>query len=59
MIDHFAHFDIGKTFDLYRVPMLLVHVIARTHFLVAIAQIERKIGIAFQIRSRRDFIERH
>jgi len=37
MIDHFAEFDIGKTFDLDRVPMLLVHVIAGTHLLVAIA----------------------
>src|SRR5213082_2283149 len=37
MIDHFPQFSIGKTFDLDRVPMLLVNVITGTHLLVAIA----------------------
>src|SRR5436305_11296663 len=38
MIDHAAQFSLwDSAIDLYRVPMLLVHVITRTHLLVAIA----------------------
>ena len=44
--------------QLDRVPVFLVHVIARLDFLVAIAQIERAIRIAFQIHPGRNLVER-
>jgi len=48
VIDHFSQFRIWNSpVDFDRVPMLLVHVIARLDLLVSIAQFERKIGIAF------------
>jgi hypothetical protein len=59
MIDHPAQFCVRQTaVDLDRIPMFLIHVITGPHLLVTVAQIERPIGIAFQIYRRRDCIER-
>ena len=44
--------------QLDRVPVFLVHVIAGLDFLVAIAQIERAIRIAFQVHPGRNLVER-
>jgi len=60
VIDHFAQFGLWNTaFDLHRIPMLLVHVITGSDLLVTIAQLKGEIGIAFKVRSRWNFIERH
>jgi hypothetical protein len=58
VIDHFANLGLrNPIFDLDRVPMLFVHVITGADLFVPIAQLEREIGIAFQVRPRRNLIE--
>jgi hypothetical protein len=59
VIDESAQFRIRQaTAERDRVPVFLVHVVTRLHFLVAIAQVERELGIALQIHLGRDIIER-
>jgi hypothetical protein len=58
MIDHPAQFCIWQTaVDLDRIPMFLIHVITGPDLFVTVAQIERQIGIAFQIYCCWDRIE--
>jgi len=48
MVDHFAQLGLrNTTFDLHRIPMLLVHVITGSHLLITITQLKREIRIAF------------
>lgn len=59
MIDHALNFRVGNyAIEHYGVPVLLIHVITGLNLFVAIAKIERPIGIAFQINGRRNLVER-
>src|SRR2546421_11989115 len=59
MVDHLLHFGFRHTTaQLDGVPVFLVHVITGPDLFVGIAQLEREVGIAFQVYGRGDFIER-
>src|SRR5438105_786710 len=59
MIDHLTDLGIRNAgFYLDRVPVFFIHVIPGPDLLVAIAQFECEVGIAFQIGARWNFIER-
>ena len=58
VIDHLSDLSFwNDSIENDRVPVFLIHVIAGTHLLVAIAEFQRQIGIAFQIHGRRHHIE--
>src|SRR6266404_3394991 len=58
VVDHFSQLDVrDAAFDLHCVPVFLVHVITGRDLFVAVAQLQGEVGITFQIRCRRNFVE--